>query len=220
VGAEPTGAYPAGAYRAGSDPAGSDPAGSDPAGAGPAGAGLTGGESNGRGIHCHAPSPVYDQPAMSADHVVVMVAVGVAVGGAVVAVMLVATLGRQLRALRALVEDLRSETIPLVRDARVAVDQASTEMVRVGGVLESTGAVTATVDSASRLVYRAFANPVVRTLAFCSGIAEALRRLFGHPRRSMARAVATPATGDRDRVRRHRHRGTKRLQRHVVGSPP
>jgi hypothetical protein len=50
-------------------------------------------------------------------------------------------------------------------------------MERVGDVLGSAEAVSATVDSASRLAYRAFANPVVKTVAFGSGLRGALRRL-------------------------------------------
>jgi hypothetical protein len=57
------------------------------------------------------------------------------------------------------------------------VDQAATEMERVGAVLDSTESVHATVDSASRLAYRAFANPVVKVLAVRAGAATGIRRL-------------------------------------------
>ena len=66
-----------------------------------------------------------------------------------------------------------------VHDARVVVDQAATEMVRVGDVLDSAEAVSSTVDSASRLAYRAFSNPVVKVLAYSTGLGSALRRFFG-----------------------------------------
>src|SRR6202035_4140682 len=77
------------------------------------------------------------------------------------------------------VDELRRETVPLVREARVVVDQAATEMVRVGDVLESAEAVSATVDSASRLAYRAFSNPVVKVLAYSTGVGSAVGRFFG-----------------------------------------
>jgi hypothetical protein len=98
---------------------------------------------------------------MSADQVAVLVAAGLAALAAVASVIVVVILGRRVRQLSELVADLRAETVPLVREARVVVDRASTEMVRVGDVLGSAEAVSATVDSASRLAYRAFANPVV-----------------------------------------------------------
>jgi hypothetical protein len=88
-----------------------------------------------------------------------------------------------MRDLQRLVEDLRRETVPLVRDARVVVEEAATEMVRVGDVLGSAESVSATVDSASRLAYRAFANPVVKAVAFGTGLGAALRRLVGRPAR-------------------------------------
>jgi hypothetical protein len=47
----------------------------------------------------------------------------------------------------------------------------------VGAVLDSTESVHATVDSASKLAYRAFANPVVKVLAVRAGAATGIRRL-------------------------------------------
>jgi hypothetical protein len=116
---------------------------------------------------------------MSADHVAVLVAAIAAAVAALVLVVVAVVLGRRLRDLGRAVEELRGETVPLVRDARVVVDQAATEMVRVGDVLDSAEAVSATVDSASRLAYRAFSNPVVKVLAYSTGLGSALRRFFG-----------------------------------------
>ncbi len=126
------------------------------------------------------------------------------------------------------VEELRRETVPLVHDARVVVDQAATEMVRVGDVLDSAEAVSATVDSASRLAYHAFSNPVVKILAYSTGLGSALRRFFGRrPAHQGARSVSANGhasrpepnrpDGPRDgvhapapRPRRRRRVGTRR----------
>ena len=83
-------------------------------------------------------------------------------------------------------------------------------MERVGEVLGSAEAVSATVDSASRLAYRAFSNPVVRVLAFGSGIGGALRRFFG---RSARPALDVPV-----RAGEH-HRAPRRARRRKVGAP-
>jgi len=115
---------------------------------------------------------------MSADHVAVLVAAVAAATTAAALVFVVVALRRQVRDLRRAVDDLTRETVPLVRDARVVVDQAATEMVRVGDVLESTEAVSATVDSASRLAYRTLANPAVKLVAYTTGVGTAFRRLF------------------------------------------
>jgi len=133
---------------------------------------------------------------MSSDHVAVL---AVAAGAGVAAVLVVAlvVLGRRVRDLGRLVEELRRETVPLVRDARVVVDQAATEMVRVGDVLESAEAVSATVDSASRLAYRAFSNPVVKVLAYATGVGSAVRRFFDR------RAARPSSAGERRRTAPH-----------------
>ena len=131
---------------------------------------------------------------MTADHVAVLVAAGAAAVAALVLGGVVVVLSGRVRQLGEALEDLRQETVPLVRDARVVVDQAATEMVRVGDVLESTEAVSATVDSASRLAYRALANPVVKVLAYSTGLGSALRRLVGRRPASPARGGASPAT--------------------------
>jgi hypothetical protein len=100
----------------------------------------------------------------------------IAVAGLLVAL---SALRRQVRSLHQVVDQLSRQTVPLVADAQRVVDQAATEMERVGAVLDSTESVHATVDSASRLAYRAFANPVVKVLAVRAGAASGIRRLAG-----------------------------------------
>ena len=143
---------------------------------------------------------------MSADHVAVLVAAGSAAFAAVVMVVVAVVLGRRTRELARALEDLRHETVPLVRDARVVVDQAATEMVRVGDVLDSTEAVSATVDSASRLAYRAFANPVVKVLAYSTGVGSAMRRFFGGRSNDAARAALADGHVAKDDTGRRAHR--------------
>ncbi|MGD0379926.1 MAG: hypothetical protein ABSC30_08065 [Acidimicrobiales bacterium] len=128
---------------------------------------------------------------MSADQTAALVTAIVAGVTSVVLVAVVVVLGRRVRELGATVEELRRETVPLVRDARVVVEEAATEMVRVGDVLDSAEAVSATVDSASRLAYRAFSNPVVKVLAYSTGLGSALRRFFGRRPVTGARRGAT-----------------------------
>ena len=88
-------------------------------------------------------------------------------------VSLVAT----LRALRETADELRRSALPLVSDMRATVAQANAELDKVDGLLETAGSISTTVDSASRLAYLAFSNPVVKVLAFSAGTARATRRL-------------------------------------------
>ena len=114
---------------------------------------------------------------MNAGDVAVLVA-SVASAGAVLGLLVaLGGLRRDVRRLEVICRELRTSTVPLVADAHRVVGEAAAEMERVGAVLESTESVHSTVDSASRLAYRAFANPVVKVLAVRSGAATGLRRL-------------------------------------------
>src|SRR5664280_502154 len=116
---------------------------------------------------------------MSAGQIAILVA-SIASCAAVAGLLVgLGSLRREVRSLRRAVDQLSDQTVPLVADAHRVVDQAATEMERVGAVLDSTESVHATVDSASRLAYRAFANPVVKVLAVRAGAASGIRRLVG-----------------------------------------
>jgi hypothetical protein len=114
---------------------------------------------------------------MSAGEITVLVASIVCLLAVVGLLVALASLRRQVRALGTVAEQLRHQTVPLMADAHRVVDQAATEMERVGAVLDSTESVHATVESASKLAYRAFANPVVKVLAVRAGAATGIRRL-------------------------------------------
>jgi hypothetical protein len=114
---------------------------------------------------------------MSAAELAAVVAAGCSTGSVLVVVAVVRSLRRQVRALERVVDHLAATTVPLVADAHRVVGQAATELERVGAVLEQTGSVAATVDSASRLAYRAFANPVVKVLAVGAGASSGVRQL-------------------------------------------
>jgi hypothetical protein len=116
---------------------------------------------------------------MSAGQIAVLVASCACCLAVVGILMALRSLRQETRQLRATVDELRRQTVPLVADAHRVVDQAATEMERVGAVLDTTESVHATVDSASKLAYRAFANPVVKVLAVRAGAATGLRRLAG-----------------------------------------
>jgi hypothetical protein len=108
-----------------------------------------------------------------------VVAIVVSVFAALVIVVLcyaMAGLVRTLRALRESVDELRQETLPLVADLRTTVVQASSDLDRVDNLIGRAESISATVDSASRLAYLAFSNPVIKMLAFGAGTARAARR--------------------------------------------
>jgi hypothetical protein len=54
--------------------------------------------------------------------------------------------------------------------------QAGAELQRVDGLLGAAESISSTVDSASRLAYETFSNPVIKVLAFSTGTRRAARR--------------------------------------------
>jgi predicted PurR-regulated permease PerM len=98
----------------------------------------------------------------------------------VVAVFAVAigifVLVRTMRSLRETVETLRTQTIPVINDLRDTVQQANTDLERVDGLLGTAESISGTVDSASRLAYLAFSNPVIKAMAFAAGTGRAAKR--------------------------------------------
>jgi hypothetical protein len=106
-------------------------------------------------------------------------AIVVAAVGAVVLLALMAvlwSLARTMKALRATAEDLRREGLSVLGDMRGTVGQANSELERVDGLLGTAESISTTVDSASRLAYLAFSNPIIKVLAFGAGTARATRR--------------------------------------------
>jgi len=113
---------------------------------------------------------------------------------AVLAATLVA-LTRTLRELRATADALHDEAIPLLDAAREAVAEAAIEVDRVERLVTSAERVSGAVDGASRLAARTLRSPVVKAMAFGTGVSRAAQRLReGEP--------ATPAVRKRRRKRR------------------
>lgn len=127
---------------------------------------------------------------MSTADVVVVVAASIGSVGAVVSLTAAFVLVNQVRRLERGVEALRHEAVLLVEEAHAAAGHAAAEIARVDAVLADTEAVTAAVDQAARVARRAFANPVVKVLAWRAGAVGGLRRLRTpeeRPRRPAAR---------------------------------
>ena len=110
-------------------------------------------------------------PWKPADAAAVVVAVASAVA-VVVLLWAVVALTRTMATCADRVEELRSEALPVVAELRSTVGQANAELERVDTLLGTAESVTATVDSASRLAYLAFSNPVIKALAFATGTGQ------------------------------------------------
>jgi uncharacterized protein YoxC len=106
--------------------------------------------------------------------VIAAVAMAILVVGVLFAV---GSLIRTLGTVRVAVDDMRRVAVPLLTDVHTAVRQANGDLARVDGLLETAESITGTVDSASRLAYAAFSNPVLKAVAFFTGASRMVRRL-------------------------------------------
>lgn len=114
------------------------------------------------------------------DVLAVVAATVVTILVAVLATVLV-LVSRTLRELRAALEILEEDALALLDDARLSVNEAATEIDRVERL----------VTSAERLdeAKRAIATPVVKAMAFGTGVSRAAHRL----REGESRRGATPS---------------------------
>ena len=103
----------------------------------------------------------------------------VAIASVVAVVLLgvaLVSITKTLRSVREAVELLRTETVPVMIELGETVRDANVEIERLGGVLSTAESIGGTVDSASRLAYLAFSNPVIKTVAFATGTGRAAAR--------------------------------------------
>jgi uncharacterized protein YoxC len=126
------------------------------------------------------------------DVLAVIVATIVAIlAGVLITVLLM--LVRTLRALRTTVAVLQRETRALLDDAHDAVRDAAGEVDRIDRLVTS----AEKLDGAQRAAYKTLSSPVVKAMAFGSGVSRAAQRL----REGEAAATAAPprAKGKRGR---------------------
>ena len=112
----------------------------------------------------------------TADVLAVVAATVVTLVVGALAAMLVA-LARTLRDLRLTLSALDEEILTVVDDAHTAVREAAHDIDRVERLVSSAERITQTVDGASRAAARTIASPVVKAMAFGTGVSRAAQRL-------------------------------------------
>jgi len=105
--------------------------------------------------------------------IVAVVALGLAVACAVLAVRLV----RAANALEAAALAFQEQAVPAVEELRIAVRRATSEVDRVDDLIDVATAIGTRVDSATDATYRALTSPVIKGVAIASGTRRAARRL-------------------------------------------
>jgi hypothetical protein len=123
------------------------------------------------------------------------------------------SLTRAARALHAAAQAIQRETVPLVVDLRDQVQATTGSVERMGLLIEAAESVASTADSASRLAYATLGSPVVKSMAFGTGVARGLRRLTGRlpddasPENAAAAAAVTVPVSDLPPSRSRRRKG-------------
>jgi hypothetical protein len=112
----------------------------------------------------------------TSDVIAIIVATLVAVLTGALLVALGA-LVRTVRTLRITVDNLRRETVALLDDAHDAVRAATSEVDRIDRLVGSAERINDAVDGAQRMAYKTLASPVVKAMAFGSGVSRAAHRL-------------------------------------------
>jgi uncharacterized protein YoxC len=106
--------------------------------------------------------------------IVVVTLVAILTGALIAALY---ALVRTLDTLRTTVESLREETLALLDDAHDAVREAAIEVDRIDRLVGSAEKINDAVDGAQRIAYKTLASPVVKAMAFGSGVSRAAHRL-------------------------------------------
>ena len=106
---------------------------------------------------------------MSAGDLAAIVLAVVCLAATVVLAVAATSLVRTMRDLRRVVDDIQTQTLPMVGELRAGVE-------RVDNVIATAERITDTVDAASRLTSRAITPPLIKTVSIVAGARRALGR--------------------------------------------
>jgi len=84
-----------------------------------------------------------------------------------------------LQSTKVLIDTMREETVPLLREVKSSVERTNRELDRVDGMLESAGVVVGRVEKLSGLVEQAAASPLMKVIGLGAGIRKAASRATG-----------------------------------------
>ena len=86
---------------------------------------------------------------------------------------------RVLESTKMTIDEMRQETVPLLREVRTSVEKANRELDRVDGMLKSAAGVVERVEKLSGLVEQAAASPLVKVISFGAGLKGAVSKVTG-----------------------------------------
>ncbi len=140
---------------------------------------------------------------MSAGDLAAVLVSLVMIAAIVVIAVVTGAMLRTLRELRATLEVLRGEVVPLMGELRDTVSAAGAEVDRVDDLLDTAEAISATVEGASRVGYLAFRAPLIRVVALGRGMRRGAGHLF------LRRPAPAPEPRSTTRSSRRRDAGSR-----------
>lgn len=86
---------------------------------------------------------------------------------------------RVLESTKLLIDGIREETVPLMREVKTSVEKTNRELDRVDGMLVSVGEIVQRVSRLSGLVEQAASSPLVKVISVGAGLRKAASRFGG-----------------------------------------
>ena len=84
---------------------------------------------------------------------------------------------RVLESTKSLLDGVREQTLPLLAEVKVAVTAATRDLEHAGGVMESAGHITKSVERITTALEHAVATPLIKIAAVGAGLSAAASRL-------------------------------------------
>lgn len=86
---------------------------------------------------------------------------------------------RILESTKMLIDGIREETVPLMREVKTSVEKANRELDRVDGMLVATGEIVGRVQRIAGLVEQAVSSPLSKLIGVGAGVRAAAGRFGG-----------------------------------------
>ena len=86
---------------------------------------------------------------------------------------------RVLESTKMMIDSVREETVPLMGEVRVSVQNVNKELERVDTMLASTAQIIGSVQRVVGLVEQAVASPLVKIIGFGAGLRNFAKRMSG-----------------------------------------
>ena len=86
---------------------------------------------------------------------------------------------RVLESTKLLIDGMREETVPLLKEVKGSVERTNRELDRVDGMLVSAGEIVSRVSRISALVEQAASGPLVKIISMGAGLRKAASRFGG-----------------------------------------